>query len=611
MKKTNIKLTSLALRAGADDPVVLQNFFKVVAENIRARGVLPELLYPTTILDFLRSPENRTSGYFDMSTLAVAYEESLATGKKGWVAKGRFMPPLPEEFTQAEVDYCATGGDSLKYRNFAYNLDRRIASKPIEVDMGYVRCIQENRAQYVADILEKLFQNAASSLAAAVANEVLSGKYIGNLPSRTKGVERVTDTICAFLDGSYNGINPTGEAVIEEDMMLAGVQPASVVWFGTTRGKQYANMKALASPNTTGGYDPSRLDTLNPTRFRYDYFVENKLGTGKILVIRPGALQFVAQAKNVGDFIYSSDSHKRITVVDPYFGLTWDLIENVQTCEEEIKTTWQVVLHYGILGYPACDYPELPLRHKVKDVFIYTLDCCDATPCDIDPVKGSMPVVVSNYNNSCDIDETCERACSLTITQDVNEDGDLTILALYTPANGDTETPSYVFTVNGVPLSPQSDNYIVLAAGSYDNGQTVSVAVNTTICQATASLVIDAPCAAMLVFINLLSGYQPVVANGTYAGSGFDVNEIIGELRIENGGTNGVTLEVSSIVDSSGNVVITGDVPASIAQGNNELYTIFAGPALTPGNYTANISIVSNDCNTPAFVFNVTFTITS
>jgi hypothetical protein len=153
-----------------------------------------------------------------------------------------------------------------------------------------------------------------------------------------------------------------------------------------------------------------------------------------------GAIQLVTAARHQGEFQYEDPTHMRSTLVDPFYGLTHDVMMYTQVCGNEIKRFLQFGIAFDVIGVPAC-WTEDCQFEGMKDVFCYTVVCNDDSFCDLDDPCGEV-LVKAPVDRSCAIPVACEVACRANFG--IN-------CGTYNIHSGDlTGTSVLAFSVNGI-----------------------------------------------------------------------------------------------------------------------------------------------------------------
>jgi hypothetical protein len=617
----------MAMQDGAYDGNVLQNYWKVLQTKVNdfflnrsSRTINTPALFP-----YLLTQANQTAGQFDLDQIKMDWQASLSSGKKGLVASVRWMPPLQMDDVDDGNGLPCDFSDSVEaeYKNFAYEIKKKKTSKKIKVDNAVVRCIREGRDEYNADALGNLVRATVSSLARDVEGTIydVANGYIGDFPDRFSGTVDTSPgkPLNLFRDqaNAYNTINPIEESEMRMDIRQAGI-PEWVI-FGGTRAQHYADLKNISGPNFNTGYDPSMLETFETSRFFFDDYIQDGVkNTGRpaapqnpMLVYRPGALQFISTARNQNaDYQLNTDQYVRTTIVDPIFGLTWDLYITLEPCGSDLAWYAYLELHWAVIGYPSDScWQDDPKRQGVTDLLLYDVQCGDNPICNL-PVDKQPATINSQYvNDNCDLDETCDPGCSVTLDDSFLANGDYKIVAFPCPSLGAAALVSgdYAWEVNGSPVAtPANPNVLELTAGAYSDGDTIELTItDSTGCVAVANLVVTIPEVAVEVVDNtsapLVDGGTATIATATQAAATAVVNNITNV-----GGLDPLTIT---------NIVVAGDVAAGyIAPSGFPKSAPFSfnfdWDVSTTGLKTVTVSVFTNDPNTAEFDYSVTITLT-
>ena len=625
MKKF-ILLPFLSMEAGAYDGNVIQNYWKVLQRKVNdyfmsksSRTINTPALFP-----YLLTDTNMASGQFDLEQVKIDWQAKLATGKKGLVATVRWMPALQMDQVDGGNGLPCDFADSVEasYEDFAYQIDKKKTSKKIKIDNAVVRCIQEDKDEYNADSLANLLRATVSSLARDVESTVydVANGYIGQFPDRFNGTVDTSPgkPLNLFRDpaNAYNQINEVEESNMKMDIKQAGI-PEWVI-FGGTRAQHYADLKNISGLNSNTGYDPSMLETFNTSRFFFDDYIQDGVkNTGRpavpqnpMLVYRPGALQFISTARNAAsDYALMTDQYIRTTMVDPIFGLEWDLYITLEPCGTELAWYAYFELHWTVIGYPNCPWQDDPKRQGVTDLLLYDVQCGDTEVCNL-PVDDQPALITSTYlDDNCDLSETCDPGCAVTLDASFLSNGDFKIIAFPAPSLGaDILVPgNYAWEVNGAGVAtPTPANILVLAAGAYNDGDTVEVTItDSTGCVAVANVVVQIPEIAVEVVANtsapLVDGGTATIATAVTGAAAPVVNNITNI-----GGLDPLTIT---------GINVTGDLDAGYIAPTgfpkSAPFTFsFDWEQLGAGLKTVSIEIFTNDPNTANFNYDVTITLT-
>lgn len=596
----------LGMKDGVDGNTV-NNFFKVLQTKITnfAQNRRPQLVNNAGTVAYLLSDRNRKAADFSIIDVKNDYE-ARNQGKTGFVATVRWLPPISmDEVSGGSNDVCETSGIRPRYRNHAYKIDRVFTSKPLEISDEVVRCIQEGKDTYETDSVYNYVRAVVSEWSRQVSAEIhnLANPYYGDYPNRFNGtqpLEPASKTVNLFRDtvNAHNEVNWLGETYLTEERMAAGIGEADHVYIGGTTGLRYAKLKELSVPNNDSGFDPSMLEEMDGAKFIYDDYMESALQVeNPLMLIRDGALQIVTHNKHVGDFTIDDEKHKRGTIVDPFYGLTWDTFLNKEYCGDEITYTLKVKLYWGVWGYPDCLYPDDPLKEGVKDVMLYKIGCGDTPVCSEPVDLRDIGAGANAYDDSCSLAvESCESECNVVLRGVALANGDYQVTAIPTPKLG-ASIDTYAWDVNGTPVAtPTPDaNILVIPNGASSGGDVVNLTItDSTGCQASASLTIDLP----NIQIQLQGAQVP---NGDTQDFGTQSagTPFVFPVEILNGGNK--DLVVSAIVEVP--TLATSNKPSTpltVAALGTESYNVTFDSAVA-GNAQIVITVASNDPDTPLY----------
>ena len=496
--------------------ITLRDYWKVLYADIDDNGALP-LNTNGNLLSFLLSERNINAGqlFFNMSAVERTLKEAALEGKDGFVAKGDFYDVFSEDQQSQGFQYCPTEGVSANKNLVSWRIDKEVSSIVLELDDKKIRCTKESPDEYIAIQMSRLVQSAASNLAASVEKEIFARnaagdyKYIGNYPTRN-GTARpaASEQLNLFRDqaNAYNALNPVAENYFEEDMSLAGIGTDYVI-FGGSLLWQYLAFKGITAGVNQDGYNNALKNNINTQRyFRSDIMTQAVTGLpDAMLALRAGAVQIATKNQFEGHYEYSDGQHSRGTVEDPYFNLTWDVVENVVKCGAEIKRYIQLRLFYGILGYPSCLDGMTPYRQGVKDVFLYQIGCGDTNVCTLTKAARTPETSSSEYIEVCAPKTVCENplACTAGLSLQYFDDGsggfNVRATAGAFPPIG-TASITYAWTLEAVAL-PETSNILTLTVDDYTDGDVIGLTITyldadgNSLCDpaATATAVIATP----------------------------------------------------------------------------------------------------------------------
>lgn len=603
----------LGMKDGVDGNTV-NNFFKVLQTKITnfAQNRRPQLVNNAGTVGYLLSDRNQKAADFSVIDVKEDYE-ARNMGKTGFVATVRWLPPISmDEVAGGSDQPCEKNGIRPRYRNHAYKINRVFSAKPLEISDEVVRCIQEGKDTYETDSVYNYVRAVVSEWSRQVSAEIhnLANGYYGDYPNRFQGTQPTnpaSKTVNLFRDtaNAYNEVNWLGETYLTEERMAASIGEADHVYIGGTTGLRYAKLKELSVPNNDSGFDPSMLMEMDNAKFIYDDYMESSLGVeNPLMLIRDGALQIVTHNKHVGDFTIDDEKHKRGTIVDPFYGLTWDTFLDKDYCGDEIVYTLKVKLYWGVWGYPDCIYPDDPLKEGVKDVMLYKIGCGDTPVCSEPVDLRDLGQGAKAYDDSCPLaDESCESDCSIVLRGVALANGDYQITALPNPTLGANIT-SYAWVVDGTPVTtPTPDpNILVLEQGSYANGDIVALEVqDSTGCESQAQIVVEI--SEIVLTINGLT-----VLNGDTLDLG---TEPVGApitipFSITNNGDDALT--VFSITEVPTNATSTPpSTPLTIPAKGFETYDVVFESA-SAGSGQMIVVVGSSDPNIPTYTVTATIT---
>jgi hypothetical protein len=620
MKQKNKAIKRLA-KSGYDTNTIV-NYWKVLGQRLLQNNVLVQRLYNSmhynsTIVPFLLSERNRIAGYFDLNDVKIRRErQNFGKDIPGLVAELRYVPIIPMEqlVNGDDSQKCFSQGVSVAPVTTTYRITKKTVMQPIELSNAQLRCIREGKEDQYDWMLLNYVAAAVSAFAIDVETELFSKvngkyKYIGDLPNKNSITTRPAGEDIALFRADGITPNPLGEAKINMDLAQANLPIGQMAWFGGDLLAYYATLKRWSGINSQG-FNAQLFDVINRGDYRSIHSTTITAKSGlqdPLMIMRPGALQILTANENVGDFAYTSEDHKRYTIVDPIFGLTWDVVENLVKCDTEIKTTIQLSIHWALIGYPDCENLYGPTRKNVKDILLYNIICQDTSACDMPRTVFDPPAYSKDAVSVCNNDgQSClPESCSVSLSASINQAGGLVVNASFTGAVGDTGEISYSWGINGSPLLA-TGNVLIIPQGAWDNGDVVTVSVNQGNCNTNAQLVVSEPCPSILVeYFNTLGVGVQLSANGTF-NAGDQVRGNIGFLRITNNSNNTATMVVTAVSEINGVLSLGAfTVPNTLSAGFSFDIPLSIPNALANANYTATFSISSNDCDTPLFNTNI------
>jgi len=272
-------------------------------------------------------------------------------GKKYTAVYG-FMPRQARQTANGTFVPCGDDGETIRMKYDTKNIENRFYSRKYKIPNGYVRCIKEGKAMYEDMVIAEALRTYLDAFGREISDYVVSKGYIGTF---AKGGGTTCKPLPLFAANGRE-INAQGEIQINEDMLQAEAGQMAPVMIGGTRLTAYAQMKQLATVNTTLGVDLAQLGL--ETMFYRDTNIgsvpkgSEGIDPNRVLAIMPGALKLLTTTQNDADFAYESDTQLRGTTTDPYYGLEHDYYIFVDECKNEIEYSIQFAIDWDILGYP-------------------------------------------------------------------------------------------------------------------------------------------------------------------------------------------------------------------------------------------------------------------
>ncbi len=609
-----------AMQAGAFDGDVINFFWKIGQTKVNDyffRGG-PTINTPA-LFPFILSSRNRVAGAFNLDEVKTEWNQRLSTGKKGMVAIVEYMPPIQMSDAEGGNGELCDLSDNIEaeYKKFPYELKHTTTTKKIKVDNATIKCIQQGKEEFSLDSVANLLRAAVSILARDVEAVIfdINNGFIGDFPDRFQGVNLSPGKeLALFRDpaNAYNEANWVGEDELEADTIEA--RGGEFVMFGARLAKRYAKLREISGANTSQGFDITKADTFMLQNFFYDDYLQlgiknipapnDTLKKDPLLLYKPGALQFVSRARTENpDFQIAHDDQISTTMVDPVWGLTWEMQMKFEPCPADGEYKWFTWfrIDWAVLGYPQCDFASDPKLNNVRDVFLYNVACKDTPVCDLPVDKINADMTSQPLDDNCTNDQLCDPGCDLTLYGNFLANGDFQIIAAPSAAPGADPLLSgnYTWEVNGGGVgTPADPNVLVLAAGAYTNKDTITLSItDSTGCTSFANVIAVVP--------ELQVTIDDGVTSNTLADSG---TETLTTQTVANSPTVNVALSNLGLDPLKATLwTLTGDVVAGFVQP-----TV---PATAPvdidftfdvsggaGTKTVTLTIDSNDPSTPNYV---------
>ena len=368
------------------------------------------------ILSLLLSTANKRA-----SRVKLGDVEAINKGDgKVYQVSRTFTPRLAPTTGNDAMQYCPTSGSELRPTSDVVKIDSYTGSAPILVSDELMRCIMQGKDAYISDYFRDYLRTHVNKLAVQVAAEAAT--KAGIFPKcDCDDVDVTCKDLPLFFSTIGFGVNPVGEAILNADAKEADLMNDFVLIGGTLL-DNYMTAKGLASGNQLG-FDASLMDISRAIYF--DPNLATALGDAdKILAMAPGALQMVTYAKHKGAFRHDTDTQKRVTVIDPWYGIEHDLLIYTNQCADEIEMYMQVSTNWTLVGLPDCAFEGDCFMDGVKDIFCYTVVCADTKFCDIAPACGSTEAATA-IDPFCSSADTCEVfPVELLVFGDTNNDDD-------------------------------------------------------------------------------------------------------------------------------------------------------------------------------------------
>lgn len=360
------------------------------------------------LLQFLVDTQN-DNAMFELQEIKSLVE--TPDGKKYTAVYG-FMPRQARQTENGTFVPCGDDGETIRMKYDTKNIQNRFYSRKYKIPNGYVRCIKEGKAEYQDMVVAEALRTYLDAFGREISDYVVSNGYIGTF---AKGGGTTCKPLPLFAANGRE-INAQGEIQINEDMLQAEAGQMAPVMIGGTRLTAYAQMKQLATVNTTLGVDLAQLGL--ETMFYRDTNIGivpkgvEGVDQNRVLAIMPGALKLLTTTQNQGDFADEFDDQLRGTTVDPYYGLQHDYYIFVDKCKNQIEYSIQFAIDWDILGYPDCWAEDDDEFNGVTDVFCYTIECSDEGVCGMDEAEGQRGGLSDKVVPCGPGYDECAEACS-------------------------------------------------------------------------------------------------------------------------------------------------------------------------------------------------------
>ncbi len=360
------------------------------------------------LLQFLVDTQN-DNAMFELQEIKSLVE--TPDGKKYTAVYG-FMPRQARQTENGTFVPCGDDGETIRMKYDTKNIENRFYSRKYKIPNGYVRCIKEGKAEYQDMVVAEALRTYLDAFGREISDYVVSNGYIGTF---AKGGGTTCKPLPLFAANGRE-INAQGEIQINEDMLQAEAGQMAPVMIGGTRLTAYAQMKQLATVNTTLGVDLAQLGL--ETMFYRDTNIGSVpkgvegVDPNRVLAIMPGALKLLTTTQNQGDFADEFDDQLRGTTVDPYYGLQHDYYIFVDKCKNQIEYSIQFAIDWDILGYPDCWAEDDDEFNGVTDVFCYTIECSDDGVCGMDEAEGHRGGLSDKVAPCGPGYDECAEACS-------------------------------------------------------------------------------------------------------------------------------------------------------------------------------------------------------
>lgn len=593
----------------------LQNSWKVWARAYAQSNGAYRPRFISQFVPFLVSQRNRNA----MSGQVVSVgrnllQQAVNSNDKGLysaVVKWRKYAAIDLVGPDTSTGYCGLSGEGVEYDIQAFALNKRTVAMA-KFDGNINQCSEETRQQAQNDVFQSLLEKALTTFALQVEKEAFAKtgastyRHIGALPTIDGTPRPAGEDLPLFRASNASEMNFLGDRKLDRDRALGGLQ--DYAYFGDFMAKAYAKARDISRPTNDAGYDFSMLQELQTARFLFSDQMHTNTGLQHpLLVLEPGVMQLVTFA----EFAQAPESisgFSKTSIIDPVFGLTWNLIEKIEPCDDgrRFSTNYILEIDWALISAPTCSVGDLR-RDGTNGAYLYNIVCSDDTICDLTPVKGLYETNPSAINACADQDATvCNGGCNVALSAGISGD-DYIVTANAVPSLGATIS-TYAWLVDGAPAGGNTpsltlDNLITTG------GTVITVTVTDSLgCVATNEIVVDKECPNSLYLLTVGGAPTGGWSNGdTYAAGTIAAGAAI-VFTVGNDVSSEVALNVftASITGDAATQSIPA-VPAVLAAGDN--FAMTATAEATTGNYSVTFNVTSDDCDHPAFELTVTYSI--
>jgi hypothetical protein len=253
-----------------------------------------------------------------------------------------------------KMEYCGTKGASKPLKTAPVKLMFTTASEVEFYENGFFANIQKGdmaRTEKLQEQIRSTIQLLANEVAAYVADPAnkLIGAYVGSNGAVTPLQLPLMTTGAAW----QQSINPAGETLLRT---VARKHETDFILVGGDRLSAYNSVKGMMELNDAG-VNAQRVDVIKSTAQdnRVTDELNTKLGTTTgVLGVGLGALQFVSHVSHVGaNAIKNVNGQTRYTITEPMYGLEFDVLEEVFTCDKTVGTNLTLSINWTVFGYPC------------------------------------------------------------------------------------------------------------------------------------------------------------------------------------------------------------------------------------------------------------------
>jgi len=182
------------------------------------------------------------------------------------------------------------------------------------------------------------------------------------------GTNGVNGQNIQFMDGTDNTMVPMGEFQLLQTLEDSNFS-APPILIGSGNMRQYMDLKGIGCCNDSG----QQLDRMG----NFDWFYDNQFASvfgaqnpNEVLVMAPGAAQFLSINYNRAEFRKVADTFVHDVYTDPISGLTYDWFQKYDDCAGLYK--FQLKLRFGLFQPPLTMFKNCDARDGVNFSYKFT-----------------------------------------------------------------------------------------------------------------------------------------------------------------------------------------------------------------------------------------------